>query len=129
YSMDGNGAGARVLLEGQVTGMAAGSGGLMVSFVNGAGTMGAPVLNEYGELLGLLQRTAMPRPGALRMTGMAVEFGNTSVVPIDAIVPRRDGVPSSFEEIRTRGELLEPLTFDMHVISGGFATRITRGPM
>jgi hypothetical protein len=129
YSMDGNMAGARVLLEGQVTGRSATDGGLMVSFANGAGTMGNPVVNAFGEFLGLLGATAMPRPGSLRMTGAVVEFGNMPVIPAAAMAVRAAGAGSTFEEARARGDLLEPLVNDEHVVSGGFATSITRGPL
>jgi hypothetical protein len=128
YSMDGNVSGSRVLLEGQVTGRAEGSG-LMVSFVNGAGTIGSPVVNEFGELLGLLGTTAMPRPGSLRLSRSIVEFGNIPMIPIAEVTVRPNTPVSTFAEARKRGALLEPLVNETHVLSGGFATNITRSPM
>lgn len=130
YSMHGNAAGARVLLEGQVTGRAQGAaGGLMVSFFNGAGTHGSPVVNEFGELIGLLGATAMPSPRALRMSGETIEFGNIPMIPIAAVAARSGATLSTFETLRARGDLLEPLVGETHVLAGGFATTITRSPM
>ena len=130
YSMHGDAAGVRVLLQGQVTGKTQGtSGGLMVSFVNGAGTFGSPVVNEYGELIGLLGADPTPSRSFLRTTGGTVEFGNVPMIPIAAIAPRPGVAVSTLEARRKRGDLLEPLVGEAHVLSGGFATSISRGPL
>jgi S1-C subfamily serine protease len=130
YSMQGNPTGARVLLEGQVTGKTQdATGGLMVSFFNGAGTYGSPVVNEFGELVGLLGSSAMPPHRSLRLSAGTVEFGNIPMIPIDAVKSRPGASVSTFETLRARGDLLEPLVRDTHVLSGGFATNISRSPM
>ncbi|HJR61899.1 MAG TPA: serine protease [Vicinamibacterales bacterium] len=130
YSMHGSPGGARVLIEGQVTGKTDEKAGrFMVSFFNGAGTSGSPVVNEHGELVGMLALNAMPDLRAIRLTGGTVEFGNIPMIPIAEIAPRAGAVPSTLESLRARGDLLLPLTGETHVVSGGFATSINRGPI
>lgn len=128
YSMDGSATGARVLLEGQVTGRAP-DGGLMVSFVSGAGTAGSPVVDAFGELAGLLGATALPQVYRLRPSGGTVDFGNMPMIPIAAIASRPAAPPTSVADARARGDLLAPLLNDQHVVSGGFATTVGRGPL
>lgn len=125
YSMHGTPAGARVLIEGQVTGKT--TAGLMVAFVSGAGTSGAPVVTEYGELVGILGASVTPEARLLRAApGATVEFGNIPMIPIASIAARPGAAVSTFDVLRARGDLLEPLVGDTHVLSGGFATSIGR---
>lgn len=129
YSMQGTPAGARVLIEGQVTGRTESTGGgWVVNFVNGAGTAGAPVVNDYGELIGILGATATPELDRITAGGGTFQFGNIPMIPIGTITARPGAAASSFEALRARGDLLEPLVHDTDVLSGGFATRIGRGP-
>lgn len=51
------------------------------------------------------------------------------MIPVGSIVARPGGTTSGFEALRKRGDLLEPLAGETHVVSGGFATAITRGPV
>jgi hypothetical protein len=51
------------------------------------------------------------------------------MVPIEAIAPRAAALPSTLDEARGRGDLLAPLVGATHVLSGGFATDVKRGPM
>lgn len=131
YSMQASTGGSRVLLEGQITGLAGGpatpTSGWMASFFNGLGTSGAPVMNEYGELLGIL--SGPPRPEVQRLRDVAsADFGNTPVLPLSAIPPPPYPAPASLDDLRARGQLLAPLHGDAHVLSGGFAPAIVRGP-
>ena len=57
FTMDGEASGSRVLVQGAVSGQneAAGAGRrLLATFGNGIGMPGAPVLNEFGELVGII---------------------------------------------------------------------------
>jgi hypothetical protein len=123
FSMQSSESGGLVLLEGQITGVSP-SGGWIAAFVNGAGTVGAPVVNELGELLGVLGRTPTFDMRALRAGG-TIEFGHIAIVPATA-VPAREGAPMTMAEMRARGLVLEPLVNDVHVLSGGFAAQIGR---
>lgn len=57
FSIEARAAESRVLIEGTISGYSTGAGGRqrsIVRFHNGAYMNGAPVLNEFGELSGLL---------------------------------------------------------------------------
>ena len=128
YTMQATEAGARVLLEGQVTGTS--TAGAIVAFAGGAGVHGAPVVNAFGELLGILGRTAMPDVRSVReLAGSTIEFGHMPMIPLSAIAPRPGSVPAALAAVRARGDLLEPIVGDEHVMSGGFASQIARGPI
>lgn len=123
FSMQASAGGGLVLLEGQVTGVNP-SGGWIAAFVNGNGTVGAPVVNEQAELLGVLGRTPTFDLRAVRAGG-TVEFGHIPVLPVSAVIERATPV-MTLADLRARGFVLEPLVNDTHVLSGGFAKEIGR---
>lgn len=131
YSMLASASGSRVLLEGQITGLTAGSAaaqaGWMASFFNGLGMSGAPVMNEFGELLGMLGGPPAPEVKTLRAIASA-DFGNTPVTPLSAVPVGPLPAAASLDDLRARGRLLTPLQGDTHVLSGGFAPALARGP-
>lgn len=131
YSMQGA-EGTRVLLEGQITGTIGSASpveGWIVSFFNGVGAAGAPVINEYGEALGMLGgRPAADNATAYRsFTSSAPELGNIPVIPIGRLKVRSGTAPATFAALRARGLLLEPLVLEEHIVSGGFASETPRG--
>ncbi|HEY1303307.1 MAG TPA: hypothetical protein VGF24_07140 [Vicinamibacterales bacterium] len=67
FSIEGAPNGARVLLEVMISGQRPSADGrtLIGQFVNGGGTPGSPVVNEYGELVGLVGGATVP--GATRL--------------------------------------------------------------
>jgi len=131
YSMQSSTGGARVLLEGQITGLGAGgttqAAGWMASFFNGLGTSGSPVVNEYGELLGILGGPVAPKVHSLRSLASA-DLGNMPITPVSAVPAGPLPAPVAIEAVRAAGHLLTPLEGDVHVVSGGFAASIDRGP-
>jgi hypothetical protein len=131
YSIQAAEGGGRMLLEGQISGTA-GPGhpsGWIATFSTGVAAAGAPVVNEFGELLGVAgRRPAADIPVRLRgLAASAIEFGNIPVMPIGSIGPRPGGRPQTFAELRARGDLLEPLVMEEHIVSGGFASETPRG--
>ena len=130
YSMQGA-EGTRVLLEGQITGTVGPAGrieGWIVSFFNGVGIAGGPVVNEYGEWLGILGRRPTESALAYRsFPASATELGNVPVIPIGVIGVRSGSTPATLAALRGRGVLLEPLVMEEHIVSGGFASETPRG--
>ena len=128
FTMQAATTGARLLVEGRIVGHVparpSAPAHWIASFVNGVGTQGAPVVNQFGELLGVLRGPAAPDIHRLRAASV-VDYGNVPIIPVTSAV-RRSAAPITFEELRTRGILLEPLTGDEHVVSGGFAMDIPR---
>jgi hypothetical protein len=56
FTMEGGPTGGRVLLEGTISGKGGAGAGprLLATFFTGSGMPGAPVLNEFGELIGIV---------------------------------------------------------------------------
>jgi hypothetical protein len=133
FSMEGSAAGGRVLTEGSITGQdirTAGARRLIVAFLNGSGTPGAPVVNEFGELIGIVGGSGVP--GASRMIHIfrfRADLKGAPVVPFTAVRVRPDGQAATLNEARAQGDLVMTLTADEHVVSGGFARAINKGPV
>lgn len=95
---------------------------LLLSFFAGLGSPGAPVLDEFGDIVGMIATGMQPgvpdqstvfRPGAI----------HTPVVPI-SLVPNPDA-PLSLTPLAAfteRGLFTPPVTASRHVMSAGFAT-------
>lgn len=128
FSLEGGTTGGRVLLEGTISGKSTGAGPrLLVTFFTGAGTPGAPVLNEFGELIGLVG--AADVPGATRMMHIMrfrALLRGAPIVPFSMVRPAPGAAPAAMADLRARGELIPALDGDEHVLSGGFARAIDR---
>jgi hypothetical protein len=126
FSMEGS-ATERVLSELNITGQRGRGAGWLATFITGFGTPGAPVVNEYGELVGIVG-TALP--GATRM-GTAMRFlaelKGTPIVPISLFQVRDHAAAKPILEMRQRGDLIPALAREENVLSGGFAREIVRG--
>ena len=132
FSMEGGVSGGRSLLEGTITGKTVANDAapltLLAAFLNGTGTPGAPVLNEFGELIGLITGGA---PGVTRLVDIMqarAQLRGVPVVPLSVVRlnPGASSVPLS--ELRARGDLLVALSGEQHVLSGGFARSIPKSP-
>lgn len=132
YSMLASG-GGRVLLEGQITGTlgaAAQPEGWTVSFANGVGAVGAPVVNEFGEWVGMVGRKSDGDSVGLRARASSmIDLGNVPVIPIATIGSKPGSRPATLTDVRARGILLEPLVLEEHIVSGGFSLESPRGTL
>jgi hypothetical protein len=125
FTMDGEASGTRVLVQGAVSGqneMAGGGRRLLATFGNGIGMPGAPVLNEYGELVGMIG--GANAPGLTRMTDLLrfrEELKATPVI-LPSLFVLREGVAAvDVAELQLRGELVQALIGEEHISWGGFA--------
>jgi hypothetical protein len=99
--------------------------GWLATVVNGFGTPGAPVVNEYGELLGVVGAS----PGATRMGVLLrnrAELKGVPIVPFGLFLVQKDVAPTRIADLRSRGELIAALAGEQNVLSGGFAREIAR---
>lgn len=130
FSMEGSSAGGRVLIEGSVSGQAGADATrrLLVSFLNGTGTPGAPLLNEFGQLIGVIGSAGVTgATGLLHITRFRGELRGAPVAPFAVVRVSPDGPAQSIADLRQRGVLVLPLVGDHHVLSGGFARDIAKG--
>jgi hypothetical protein len=124
FSMEGSASGSRVLVEGQITGesRAGGYSQPIVTFHSGNGAIGAPVLTEFGELIGLIGGPGIA--GASRtheLLRFRAEMRGTLIVPASRIRIRDAGASLTIAQLRKDGQIVAPVVGDLHIESGGFA--------
>ena len=128
-SMEGGSTGGRVLVDCTISGRRnPATAGLIATFLNGNGTPGAPVLNEFGELIGMVGASDVP--GATRLPDVLrfrAQLKGAPIVPFDLVRVLPTAQPTLMAELRAKGELIEVITGDEHVLSGGFARGILKG--
>ncbi len=120
--------GGRLLLEGQIAGQGPG-GTWIASFSNGLATPGSPLVNEFGNAIGVIAGGNSDPPGVLRLGEPATAQAETSgsyVIPIKLVRGYEAASPASLSDLRARGELIPALTGEEHVASGGFAASVTK---
>jgi hypothetical protein len=130
YSMESGATGARVLAECAIVGRSSTSGGgdrLIVQFLNGRGIPGAPVLNEFGEVIGLIG--GAPSAGFRGFTLFrAGPDQGSPVVPASAI-RSATGEDVPVQDLRRRGVLMRAVNRGDNILSGGFARQIQKNPI
>jgi hypothetical protein len=126
FSIEGSPSAGGVLVDLSVIGhRAAPDAGWLATFINGAGTPGAPVVNEYGELIGVVGGSA----GGTRMGVLLrnrAELKGVPIVPFGLFPVQNDVASTRIADLRSRGELIAALAGDQNVLSGGFAREIAR---
>jgi hypothetical protein len=130
FSMEGTTTGGRVLVEGSITGdlNTPGTGGrLLAQWNNGTGTPGAPVVNEFGELMGFVGGTMVPgTSGVADLLHFRATLRGTPIVPQTLVRPVPNAAITPIADLRARAELLPALRGSEHVLSAGFAKRLIR---
>jgi hypothetical protein len=132
-SFEAGSEGARILLEGSIVGQhstATTGARLLASFSTGFATRGSPVLNDSGEIIGLVEGGPgvggrdMPRLVALQPPAVP----GVPVIPIGLIPPGSKAAVSLTELVRT-GVLMRPLAGERNILSAGFAYKFkNQGP-
>ncbi len=130
YSLEGGADGGRMLTECAIVGRSGtGAAGdrLLLQFQNGRGIPGAPVLNEFGEVIGLIGGTAAIGLRGITVLRAGLDQGPT-LVPISA-VRSGTGEAVAFPDLQRRGVLMRAVVGRHHVQSAGFARRIQQYPV
>lgn len=133
YSMESGSGGARLLTACSIVGR----GGtpvsgerLMLSFLNGTGVPGAPVVNEYGEALGVVGGALST--GATRLDDIfraRVALGGVPLVPMSMLQLKPSGESASILVLRQRSILVPAVHGDENVSYGGFARGLAHNPV
>lgn len=130
FSMEGAVAGGRVLTEGSITGQTEMPGAgrrLVANFATTLGTPGAPVMNEFGEVVGIIG--GPPVAGATRLGEIERFVGQvmgTPVIPFTLLRVNDSASGEAISALQQRGELVAPLTGAAHVSAGGFARGVEK---
>lgn len=130
FSMEGAPTGGRILVEGAVTGQLEGGASgprYLVQWANGAGTPGAPVVNEYGERFGLVGGALVNGVSTVSdLLHFRAQLKGIPVVPASLVRWVPGAAPVSLADARVGGQLLPAVRGAEHVLSGGFAKRLLR---
>lgn len=124
FSMEGTADGVRVLVGGTITGQAATVAGqpvVVATFPSAFGMPGAPVLDEYGELFGML---GAGMPGDSRPVEHIVaargDLKGAPVIPFSLVSTQPTAAPVSLAALRATGSLMPSVVGGGQVASGGF---------
>lgn len=132
FTIDGGVSGGRMLRRGQMSGQidnTVPARRLLVSFEDSGGPPGAPVVDEFGDPVGML--AGPPAAGATRTIDrlrMMAALRGHAVIPIASVCTADEGQPRTLAELQAAGDAVLPLAGDEHVVSGGFARGINRSP-
>ena len=136
FSIMGGSGGGHILAEGSIVGVSgppAGELRYIANFFSGVAFPGAPVLNEYGDAIGIIGGHATQAGGSLiqqlaaERSGAGLGVSSGPVIPLSSFVAAGVGAPLSIGDLRARSVLLVPVAGD-HVLSGGFARQIATKP-
>jgi hypothetical protein len=130
-SLEGTSATGRVLSECSITGQDAhGTWPSLIAtfFAGGGGVPGAPVLNEFGELIGLVGNRGAIGEGefAYRLNGPTP---GTPIVPIAVIHVDGAATRVGLGDLRTRGVTVPGIVGNEHVMSAGFGRVDAKGKL
>jgi hypothetical protein len=130
FSIEGTPAGGRVLVEGGISGQLNGAGSgprYIVQWTNGMGVPGAPVINEYGELIGIVGGALVSGVSSLGdLLRYRAPLRGVPVVPASLVRWTPGAPPRALADARASGDLLPAIRGDEHVVAGGFAKRLLR---
>lgn len=99
---------------------------LTANFFSAGGGPGAPLLNEYGELIGMMAEGPLERAGALRFVrlGQPGQMPGPGAVPVASLPSPPWAAPTPIAALAAKGLFTPPVTHGRHVVSGGFATAV-----
>ena len=150
FSLDSSQEGNRTIVDGTITGahkFPDVGDRLNLNFTLSRSGSGSPLLNEYGEVIGLVALSSLAPglssleglrggglfayPGNLFASGSALTSGETMAVPISVIQLPQPGAPlTSFSDMAKSGQFLTPLVRNENIFQGTLAKSIRReGPV
>jgi hypothetical protein len=97
---------------------------ISVSFFGAPGAPGAPVINEFGDGIGMVTAGLLPGARGFSMTALALDGSapHSLVVPFERLGPA--GQPTPLSVLAQRGVFIPPVTHGRQVMSGGFASAV-----
>ena len=122
--------GTVTVASGEIVGVAPGSASgprINVSFFTAGGSPGAPLLNEYGELTGMMTEGLSEQTVSRTMLrlGQISDVPGVTAVPVAVLAAAPPASsPTPLTVLGERGLFTPPVTLGRHVLSGGFATSV-----
>jgi S1-C subfamily serine protease len=129
-SLEGSPTTGRVLSECSITGQNApgAAPSLMATFSVGSGVSGAPVLNESGEVIGIIGDLGRTGERATVYDLRGTRLG-TPIVPIGLIRPVAGAAPVPLADLRSRGVTVPDVVGDEHINTAGFGRVDAKGKL
>jgi hypothetical protein len=127
-SLEGATGAGRVLSECSITGQSAQSAApsFIATFYEGRGIPGAPVLNEFGEVIGLVGDLGRTGESAM-LYGFRGPVPGTPIVPVGLMRVDPSAPPEALTDLRSRGVTVPGVAGDEHVNTAGFGRVDAKG--
>jgi hypothetical protein len=137
YFLETQSDGSRAIVEVSVVGRS-GTGDLVISEASMGATVGAPVLNEYGEFVGTtISRLSLPGVSALDIALLGTETGDYARgEPVRGFpslrvrgfppLPAEGSVSRTLEDLERAGEFVRALARTPHSVNGILGTGVER---
>lgn len=127
-SLQGTPTGGRALSECSITGLdtQGAAPSFIATFSVGNATSGAPVLNEFGELIGLVGDRGADRASAYVAGG---SIAGTPIVPIGLVRVAPAAIPVNLIELRSRGVTVPGVVGEERVMTAGFGRVDAKGKL
>lgn len=95
-------------------------------------TVGSPLLNEYGEVIGIIAASAIPGSSSLlqEKTGYyasairATNGNGNLAVPIELVTVPQTTIPTTFSDLKRRGQFVAPLTAVDFIEQGSLSLKL-----
>ena len=130
FSIEASTGAARVLVDSTLSGRAGSpvtGPRLLMTLGGGSAPPGEPVLNEFGELIGIIGGSLVSGASDLSdLLHFRAELRGVPIVPLSLLRAPLDAAPVLLADARARGDLLPAVESGQNVMSGGFARGITR---
>jgi S1-C subfamily serine protease len=98
------------------------------------GAIGSALLNQYGEVVGIVAGSLVPGASGLELLQLRTRIpsgGGTIIqggiaVPIEALPSTATGKPASFDELMAKGQFIPPVTAAQNIAYGQLARAIDK---
>lgn len=125
YFLDSQGGGERVIVETAFIGQSA-DGDLRLGALNGEASHGAPVLNEYGEVVAVLAGGGVPGASSADLVALNERGYGGSRARALPPVPVETASPRTLQELEESGLFVTRLAQSRHFVHGVLGARLLR---
>lgn len=129
FSMEGSTSGTRVLSVGAISGQLTTPAGerFIVQWNSGTAMTGAPVLNEYGEIIGVVGGSLVPGASSVgELLRFRVELKGVPLVPHHLLGATAPTSSVALADLRARGDVLTALVGAENVLTSGFSRKVSK---
>lgn len=116
--------GSRVLIDASVVGEMK-NGRLNLAPAGSESSAGAPVLNEYGEVVGMIGGSGILGASVLDVSSLGgFAMRGAGAIPLKAVRVPDAGTPTPLGDLEARGEFVRPVARTPHIVTGVFGRAV-----